>query len=814
MIQKLGIYFIFCLSILHVSAQREYVAQSISDEITVDGELNEAVWEKAHSTSDFVVSYPDYGRKSKFKTEVKIVYDNEALYVGAHMIDPEPDSVSYSLSQRDDVGNADWFGFGIDPYQTNVTQFIFIVTSAGVEIDGLEYTSGPDYSWNAVWKSAVTKSHDGWYAEIRIPFSAIRFAEKEVHEWSFNMGRSIRRNRQYSTWNPVNPEVYGEITQSGTLKGIEDINAPVRLSLTPYVTSYAENSYDPVLGKQTWSPRITGGMDLKYGINDAFTLDMTLVPDFGQTTSDQKVLNLSPFEVQYNENRPFFIEGMDLFGIGDVFYTRRVGGTPFNQRDASATLGQGEYVKSNPSVAPLLNATKFSGRTKGGLGIGFFNAIERETYAIVADSLGNERRILTNPWTNYNVTVFSQNLKNNSSVSFLNTNVTRLGEDRDANVSVGSANLFSDDGSHQITSTIKLSNIRESNEITQGHSINVGLKKVSGTWGYAFNYLEISDKFNSNDLGYLYVNNIREMSAKLRWNDFTPGSYFLRKWGEVGVFYNELYKPQIYSYTELNGNFRGTTKNFLTFGFDGTISPFGEKHHFESRTFGKEVWFNPAYYLSGFYSSDYSKKFALDLNGWIKDFFGIKQKGYGVSVSPRFRVNDRMFLVWRSQFDYLVHDYGYVPVLDDDYQDKIILGNRNRVILENSLRTEFIFTKRMGIDLRFRHYWTEVDYFRFDELLDNGVKEESSYFPLSSDGSSAHNTSYNAFTIDVNYRWVFIPGSELRIVYKNNIFHSKSQLDLNYFNTFRTLFEQPQINSISLKLLVYIDAIYFRNKEK
>lgn len=791
--------------------QRTYDIKKLDGDIQLDGFMDEPVWGQTEETCDFTISYPNFGESSCYNSYVRLFYTDEAIYVGGILMDDQPDSVSYSLSQRDDVGNADWFGITIDPYATNVTSFAFIVTAAGVESDAIEYTSGPDFSWNAVWRSAVVARDHGWSFEMRIPFSAIRFPNKDVQNWHFNMARQVRRNREESYWNPVNPAVYGQITQSGKIEGVKDVRSPLRLSLTPYLTGYLENSYDSDLNKQTWKRRLRGGMDLKYGINDAFTLDMTLIPDFGQTTSDRKVLNLGPFEVQYAERRPFFIEGIDLFRTAGVFYSRRIGGTPYNYYSAYSQAKDGEEVVSNPETAPLINASKFSGRNTNGLGIGVFNAVEGNTYAIISDSSGNQRQVQTNPLTNYNIFVLSQNLKNNSVVSFINTNVIRQGDARDANVSALDATLFSNDGKYKIDLLGSFSSVFQGTEPVSGHRFSSSFSKVSGNNGYTFSYSEMSDTYDPNDLGFIYNNNGRSYAGTYRMNDYSAGNHFLRKWGSVGVVYSELYKPQQYSSFNINWNVAGTMRNFLTCGLNGGFTPFGSVNHFESRVFGREVLFGPNYRIGGFYSSDYSKVLALDMRFSWQDYVDSKQKNYNFNISPRYRASDRLFLVWNSSFQWLEKDYGYVSVQDAAYADNIMLGVRDRQIIENRLNLDFIFTKRMGLTLVLRHYWQQVEYVGFRELYDEGLTIDSEYNPISEYGYSSHNTNYNAFTLDINYRWVFIPGSELRIVYKNNIFHSKSLLENTYFETFNTLFDQPQINSISMKFLIYLDAIYLRN---
>lgn len=793
------------------SAQKMYITKRSVEKIELDGMHNEEAWKTVEPATDFITSYPHFGETSKYRSEVKMLYDDDAIYIAGKFYDPQPDSVSYSLSQRDDVGNADWFKVIIDPYSKGISGFSFAVTAAGVEVDALEYTNGNDVSWNAVWKSKVVRTSHGWNVEMRIPFSAIRFPNKPVQDWKINFYRQVRRVREMSTWSPVDPEVYGELAQCVSLNGLTDIKSPIRLSFTPYSTGYLENSYDPELGKQTWKRRVTGGMDLKYGINDAFTLDVTLIPDFGQTVSDQKVLNLGPFEVLYNENRPFFKEGIDLFSIGDVFYSRRIGGVPYYQNKLD--LSEGEVVVNNPAIAPIINASKVSGRTKKGLGIGVFNAIEGKTTATILDSMGNHRFVQTNPLTNYNVFALSQNLDNNSSVSFLNTNVFRAGDAHDANVSVANAQIFTKDRRFSVSGTTKISMLT-GDETVFGHSQSYRVSKVAGTWRYGLSYGETSDKFNPNDLGFQYINNNRWYQMDMNWYRFVPGKYFLRRWASANVYYEELYSPRQFSYFNLNWSYNGTLKNFLTVGLNGSVNPVGEVNHFESRRFGKEVTFAPSYNIGGFYSSDYSKTFALDMRFWYKKFLNPGQQGMSFTISPRVRFSDRLFIVWRSSYDRYMNDYGYVRPLDEAFSDQIILGTRNRDIVVNSLSGELIFTNRMGVDIQLRHYWQQVAYQQFNRLLDEGQTTETDYFPLNDSGQSAHNTSYNAFTLDISYRWIFWPGSELRIVYKNNIFNSQNRLDGTYFNTFGELFSQPQINAISMRLLVYVDALFFRAKNK
>ena len=262
---------------------------------------------------------------------------------------------------------------------------------------------------------------------MKIPYAALRFPNKKEQIWGINFIRDFRRERQVYAWNPIDATIGNVAQQHGVLNGIIDIKTPTRLFFIPYASAYYEST------SQETETTLKGGMDIKYGINDAFTLDGILIPDFGQTKFDNVVLNLGPFEQQFNENRAFFTEGTDLFSKGNVFYSRRIGGPPVTE----PTLSDNEEVSAYPAAVNLVNALKVSGRTKDGLGIGVLNAITQKTEATIKNNTNEEtRNEVVEPLTNYNVIVFDQRFYKNSSVSFLNTNVTRNGHFRDANVSV------------------------------------------------------------------------------------------------------------------------------------------------------------------------------------------------------------------------------------------------------------------------------------------------------------------------------------------------------------------------------------------
>ena len=219
----------------------------------------------------------------------------------------------------------------------------------------------------------------------------MRFSKENQNEWGVNFARNIRRNREESYWNNNDPTRRNLISQLGVLKGIQDVDSPLRLAFSPYISGYIEN-YD---GNTSYSGN--GGMDVKWGVNEAFTLDMTLIPDFGQVQFDNQVLNTTPFEVRFNERRQFFTEGTELFNKpGGTFYSRRIGGKPLRADEVRGDLDSNEVITNNPGTSQLLNATKLSGRTKKGTGVGVFNAVTGRMDATIEDTLTGEKRNLPN----------------------------------------------------------------------------------------------------------------------------------------------------------------------------------------------------------------------------------------------------------------------------------------------------------------------------------------------------------------------------------------------------------------------------------
>ncbi|MGB2014802.1 MAG: DUF5916 domain-containing protein, partial [Flavobacteriales bacterium] len=429
------------------AAPRVAFGERLSSPIDLNGNLDDDAWQRIPAQSDFQQFSPDPGGRPSQRTEVRFGYDDNALYIGARMWDTAPDSILHQLSERDRTDNTDEFGIWFSPFNDGLNAVRFRTTPDGIQIDEQISPNGEDSSWDAVWDVVCSIDSAGWVAEFRIPWMAFRFPEKAEQRWGMNMYRGIRRLREDDVWNPMDP-TQRLLNQGGVLLGIEGITPPPRISLFPYLSAY-----------QNWEGgdrynAYNGGMDMKVGLGNAFTLDMTLIPDFGQVVTDNLVLNLSPFEIQFNENRQFFQEGTELFNKNGTFYSRRIG-----------------------ENGRLINASKVSGRLANGLGLGVLQAF----------ATANEDSSLTS----YTVAVADQNLPNNGYVSSTTSMVMREGAGYDALVQSGSLELRNPDNTWSVQASGSVNRKFGADEANgdEGHAYNVALSKMAGNLTFSVGHL-------------------------------------------------------------------------------------------------------------------------------------------------------------------------------------------------------------------------------------------------------------------------------------------------------------------------------------
>ncbi|MCX6257745.1 MAG: DUF5916 domain-containing protein [Bacteroidia bacterium] len=765
----------------------------------IDGILNDQVWQNAKVISDFRQSDPRFDTDPSFKTEVRILYDDHAIYFGAMMYDPHPDSILHQLGNRDDANlNTDQFEFKFDTYHNQLDAYIFTVSAAGVQAD----SRACDATYNAVWESCTKINDQGWTAEIRVPYSAIRFPSNDEQTWGLQIFRVIRRSREQDQWSLEMKDIANAMTCWGVLKGISKIDAPVRLSLFPYLSVYGEHFPYNTKEISNYSGGFSGGLDLKYGLNESFTFDMTLLPDFSQVKSDDKIKNLTAFETVYPEQRPFFQEAVDLFEKGNLFYTRRIGGLPLLFDSVSSKLKDGEFIEKNPMQAKLLNAAKFSGRNKKGLAIGVFNAITDNTYAVIEDSTGNQHKVLSDPMTNYNIIVLDQALKYNSSVYLINTNVARTHGFNNANVTGTGLSLFDKKIHYQFSAGGAVSRIFHKTDSINVSSINTGtnyfvqLHKAFGQFRALLNHTVMDSCFNANDLGITLKNNYISDNLILQYNYYLPVWRFREQFNQLTISDEKRYTNKKVTGTDISIDSWGTFRNYLTISADAYYRPWEVLDYYEPRVSGRYYVSPGAFSCTAGFSSDYRKPFALDgQSSWTtakRDDYN----SFSATLAPIIRVSDKLLFKYSFNFTRSFNDQGYVTAVSND---SIIFGRRNLATWENILTGKFLFSNYLSLSLNIRQYWMSGVYKRFYLLKQDGYLDPDVNY------SENANFSFNTFNIDLLFNWEFAPGSNLSVSYKNDVERDESSIINSFSGNFRHTINSPQTNSISVIFLYYLD---------
>ena len=779
---NLFVVFVCCFG---YSQKKSLTTQFTTEKIIVDGKFDETAWLKADVAKDFVMWMPDNGKAEpkEHRTEVKVTYDNEAIYFAATMYDDEPNKILKELSQRDDSGAADRVGVFINGYNDGQQEFSFIISAAGVQEDFLfTESNGEDSSWNAIWEGKTQNTDFGWTAEIKIPYAALRFSSEKKQTWGINFIRDFKRERKFYSWNLIDNKINSRGNQEGILNGIENIKTPTRLFLIPYSSFYLNSN-----ANQKTKGNLKGGVDIKYGINDAFTLDAILVPDFGQTTFDNVILNLGPFEQQFNENRPFFTEGTELFSKGNLFYSRRIGGSPSSTPELSAN----ESITESPGKVNLLNALKISGRTKNGLGIGVLNAVTEKTEAIITNDItGTTRKALIEPMANYNVFVLDQRFRKNSSVSFINTNVTRNGNGRDGNVSALLFDLNTKKNTYNLSGDYKYSYVNLlDTENKKGYSSSINFGETSGKFQFGAGAEYISKGFDKDDMGIQFQSNYHSFYSNGSYRILNPTKTF-----NMFNIYLNLYsefdnRTGRIQQGMLNFNLNSINKKNNYFGGGFNARPIKTYDFYEPRTADQSRFLEIPEVVNAFfyYSSNYNKKFALDFN----PSFGIANEkgriGYGFSISPRYRFSDHLSLTYSVEYSHQDNNLGYVG--NNSSSNEIFMGRRDRTTYINAIQGKFTVNSDMNFNLSLRHYLSYAKYSQYYSLNTNGTLSPTTHFSQNSD------SIFNAWNLDMSYSWWFAPGSQLSILYRNNA----------------TLFENEFVNDLGTNLKKVMDRHYLNH---
>ncbi|MEE9464741.1 MAG: DUF5916 domain-containing protein, partial [Candidatus Neomarinimicrobiota bacterium] len=546
--------------------------------VRIDGVVDDDAWADAYFASNFIQRDPLEGEAPTEKTEFAVLYDNEYIYVAINAFDSDPGSIRSILSRRDEHTPSDWVHVSFDSYGDNRTAFEFWLNPQGVKRDLRRYDDeSEDTNWDAIWEGETSFHKEGWSAEFRIPLRELRFSDQDNQAWGLQVYRHISRKNEDDYWTYWSKEEDGHVRHYGQLINLVDIPKQRRIYFSPYLTGQYATSQDYIseVHPENYNTLPNAGADVKVGLANNLTLDMTFNPDFGQVEADPAVLNLTDFEVFFEEKRPFFIEGSNIFAFpldfgqrNSLFYTRRIGRGPqrYPYTDGDVDM---------PSSTTILAATKLSGKTASGTSVGIMNSIAAEEFATIRFTDLPTEKETVEPLTNYFVSRVQQDFREGrTTVGGILTAVNRQLDEqylsflrRDAySGGIDFSHLFKDD-TYRLQGTFAMTDVQGSpnamirtqrssvhyfqrpdvkdQEVDStathlsGHSYKLELRKVrSPHWRWFLRTRYYSPGFVANDMGYHQYAGQYNNRGWIQYREDEPGKV-IRRWNlNLNTFYN------------------------------------------------------------------------------------------------------------------------------------------------------------------------------------------------------------------------------------------------------------------------------------
>ena len=591
-------------------ARKGAVAIHVTEEPTIDGVLNELVWVNASWTSDFVQKEPVEGDAPSALTEVALAYSEDALLVAARMQSAQPGAINALVTRRDVESNAEQLVVSLDTYLNGLTAYSFGVTAGGARIDYFQDgddQDNTDYSFDPVWSAATRVTDQGWVAEMRIPFSQLRFNERPAQVWGLNLNRRIPTLNEDIYWVMVPKEETGWASRFGRLSGIGNLRPSRRVELLPYVAASGlapgeVDATNPFVSEFETGSRV--GLDAKMGLGPNLTLDVTVNPDFGQVEADPAVVNLTAFETFFVERRPFFAEGADLLS-GGHFYSRRIGARP----RGSATA---DFV-DQPESTTILGASKLSGRLSSGMSVAAVAAATQGEYARTFDAAtGITGRQRVEPFAGYGALALSQEFgRNASTIGGMVTAVQRDLSDDDPLAAIMNQSAYTGQlhfdlrfrgSDYNVQGSLSGSTVSGTAEritrlqrspvhyfqrpdadhveldptITRlsGYAADVWLGKNSGNWtGGSLLAIE-SPGYDPNDLGRLGRADEVAWFAQVDYRALVPRG-ILHRWGVNASTYTSWGLDGVRNITGLDARARATLTNYWSASLSAGFNPTG-----------------------------------------------------------------------------------------------------------------------------------------------------------------------------------------------------------------------------------------------
>jgi hypothetical protein len=780
------------------STPKKAIAVRTSVSPVIDGYLTEPEWKLAPPVADFTQRDPNEGAPASEQTEIRILYDDAALYFGCMMYDSEPSKIVARLARRDDEIESDIISLRIDSYHDHQTAFEFTILASGVKVDILQYNDAQneDTSWDPVWDVQTRVTNEGWIAEVRIPFNMFRFAEQREREWGIQFIRRISRKQEQDYWVLIRKSESGFVSKFGHLVGLGGIPVPPNLELIPYVVS--SNRFMPRSPARPDGREVTGnaGFDLKYRPG-WLTVDATFNPDFGQVEADPAVLNLTTIETFYPERRPFFTEGMQIFRFGTfgdpgagpgMFYTRRLG------RALHVSPPAGGFIVREPRFATILGAAKMSGKTPTGLAVGLMEAVTDEERATVLDAMGNTSDIVVEPLASYTVLRLRQDVLQNSNIGMIATSANRRGISPAVTGGVDWTLRF-------LQSTYRidgfLAGTRTTNSAqqrTNGSAGRISFNKDGGEHWRGFLSGDFTSKaFDINDIGFFRRPNDRGFVGQLLYRDDKVTTW-KRLWNASVVYHyrTNFDRAELFNAVGVAGGI--TLTNYWQVGMQAEVD-YGLYDDRETRGMGLyRKRQRQSVYLA--LESDPRQRVVGEASMRYGGYTGggrFVQLNASVELKPatNFTLQFSLNHARRDNEQAWVTN-STTPLLSDG-TGYTIFADRTTRDWDITSRGSFVFTRDLTLQYYFQIFFAKGTFDNYAVMT-----SPSSFVPYPAYRQPDFNTL--SFHSNVVLRWEFRPGSTAYLVWSQARKGAVGDFSTPFSEEFRHTFSLPMENVLILKI--------------
>ena len=768
----------------------------------IDGVLDESEWKLAKPETEFTQQDPVEGAPASMPTEIRILYDDEALYFGCTMYDPEPSKIVARLARRDDEIISDAISIRLDTYHDHQTDFEFTINAAGVKVDIVQYNDGrdEDVSWDVVWDVQTMINDKGWVAEVKIPYKALRFPQQESYDWGFQVYRRIARTNENQHWVLIRKSESGLASKFGHLVGIEHIPAPTNLELIPYAVGsgrFLPKSQSHPKGRDLAAD---AGFDFKYRPGSGLTIDATFNPDFGQVEADPAVLNVTTYETFYPEKRPFFVEGLQIikfttfggeFGPG-LFYSRRIG------RALSVEAPPGGYVLDEPRFATILGAAKISGKTSSGLSIGVLEAVTGKETATFVDSLGNKTKEAVEPLTNFSVVRLRQDLFENSNIGMILTSVNRDGR-LPAMTAGADWNLRFQESIYRIDGFFAKSRTTNgAGEGLEGTAGKFNFSKDGGPhWRGFASFDWTSKRYNINDIGYFRRPNDYGWMAQIMYRDDS-----VRTWERFWSLSAQYHLRRNFDGAELihwvNAEGEITLSNYWEVHVTAQV----DRGRFDDReTRGNGLYRRPGTQNLEFHiETDSRQPIVAELNGTIASD---QRKGRFFNLGAEVEVKPMSNLTLQFEIDRGVrsNEFAWVANTEDPFEavprTYTVFADRTTEEWDFTTRGSFVFTRDLTLQVYLQLFFAKGKY-------ENGHKMLSpdTFVPYKTYNRPDFNEL--SFNSNVVLRWEYLPGSTMYLVWSQARQGEGGNYGTGFSDNFSRTFSLPVDNVLMLKVSYWL----------